>query len=465
MKKVTLTLVIFFITSIIVGLVGCKKDIDIDGSKNVSSGISVLEAKSWFVNGPVAFDKKIHELPNTFLPQNAPLRIFSRMTKIENKLKWEEAESYKINDIEYLIVPIVANLKKYGDNYELVKSAIFYRSSGKVIKMNIIELFSKKGTSLNGNSKEIIRIAFLNKMTHKNVGFERLNANIFFYDEVYRRIASYDFNDGTFKVSEIILKNIKKDETNIKSGSLTENLNGEDCQTWNVYLDTYLDGELISHEWIGSYDVGNCVGDDPEEEMPEGEGGGSGGEEVNNYMSDPCKNAALAAINTVGINNTISQFYNAISTSAIPVNITFLEASVPGGGPAATVPMGNNSYVIALSNDVLYNNTFMSQEAWGAIIAHEILHVFILNSPLLSLNSNQHATIFSSFINSTSSLLQSGFGMTPANATKLALNGLSDLWTLGNFSSLCTSIYGYNTTQLQDTYDEYTIGTSGIRCN
>lgn len=385
-------------------------------------------------------------------------------------MDWEGAVFYNQEGVEYLIVPVTTNLKKYGKDYETAKSIVFYKEEGDKIKMNIIEVLSEKGTSLRGKANEVMATAFFNRIKNKKEQVAVINANIFFYDEAYNSISNNEFKNGVLGLSAKHLQNRKNDKIGNAVTSSTVNSVGEGCQTWNVYLEHRDEfGTLVYSEFLFSYEVGNCGGDPNEEELPEGEIGGGGDDGVINGMTDPCKNAALTAISAIGINNTISQFYNAVSSSGSPITIVFTESdNISSGGPAQTTSMGNNIYHTTLNNGTAYSSANMSQEAWGAILAHEILHVFIDGGGFANVSYNNfphHLIIFTNLINTTSNLLHSAFGLDNAIATQLALNGLADLWTLGNFDSLSLSQYGYTLAQVQLTFSQYSIGGLGIRCN
>ena len=82
------------------------------------------------------------------------------------------------------------------------------------------------------------------------------------------------------------------------------------------------------------------TGSGDETEDPYGDSGDGGGsfDNVINLIQDTCRNAALNAISAIGINNTISQFYNAVSSSSSPITMVFTESSSLSG-PAYTLPM------------------------------------------------------------------------------------------------------------------------------
>ncbi|MBP6024406.1 hypothetical protein [Ferruginibacter sp.] len=477
---ITKPIAILFI-SILLVMSACQKQIDVvyDDIANLQN--FKTEAKAWFTNGVVLQEKKLLDLPHNILPENAPERLFARMGKIEKKLEWENAELYNRDDVQYLVVPITTNLKKYSNDYEIAKSIVFYKLNGGEMNMTVIELLSKKGTSFDGKANEILAAAFINKVKDKKEAVPVINASLFFYDKHYKNIGSYEFNNGAFTPSrkKLIIKNqsgIGVNDSQINPGLSTPN---SSCETWYVVYDWRDEnGNLISWEILYSYFVGDCTAgnEDPEEEMPEGVGaGGWNGifleDWVLNLVNDTCQNAALTAISGVGINNTISQYYNGFSTPNSPINLTFVPGSVSGGGPAVTTPTGNHHYTTTLSNDQLaYGSFLMSQEAWGAIIAHEILHIYISEGNISNIQPNtlaHHQAIFVNLITTTRDLLHNAFGLDNTVATKLALNGMADLWQNMpyTFDNLCMTLYGYTQAQINATFAQYTTGLLGTRCN
>lgn len=108
----------------------------------------------------------------------------------------------------------------------------------------------------------------------------------------------------------------------------------------------------------------------------------------------------------------------------------------------------------------------MSREAWGVIIAHELLHLVITKENLNELGSQyDHMFIFTSFVEPVRDLLVEAFGITESDALKLSLSGINDLWAYGDFEQLCTTRYGVSFTAMNNTLDSYTKGTGGTKCN
>jgi hypothetical protein len=273
MKHLSLRSILALFASVILVLTACQKNSDLDNLETTTSKDFVTEAKAWFANGPVSKENRLLSQPTSVLPLNAPQRIFARMGKIQKKLIWENAQHYNTEGLEYLVVPVDKNLKKYGNDYELAQSIVFYENNGSEMRMNVVEVLSKKGTSLQDKATEIVATAFRNSIKHKNEQVLGINATVFFYNDEYKAIGNYEFSNGNFIPYPGKLQNKRMDgESQTVNSSLIES---ELCQVWNVYLNTYDEwGVLISQVFLFSYEVGNCGGDPNEEQLPEGEGGG-----------------------------------------------------------------------------------------------------------------------------------------------------------------------------------------------
>lgn len=176
--------------------------------------------------------------------------------------------------------------------------------------------------------------------------------------------------------------------------------------TWEYLYSFCLDGGEGQQQCRGAI---NAAGRNIQIECGGGSGGGGTPAEVINLLTNPCKIAALNAITQSGVNNIISNFYNnTILPSHAPITLLIGESPFINNA-GLTVNMGNNVWSMTLNNGPGYENQYMSQEAWGAIIAHEILHVYLGNQnidPIMQANVAHHQTIFSQFVNEISSLLR-----------------------------------------------------------
>jgi hypothetical protein len=204
-------------------------------------------------------------------------------------------------------------------------------------------------------------------------------------------------------------------------------------------------------------------------------------QQVTNNLKSPCLEAALSKVTSASINNLISNFYNNFAVGPkSQINIEIDEQSnltstrTDGSGIVDIIPArgthnpNTNNYVITLNNGYLTDNIHnMSQEVWGQIIIHEILHILIYeNQPAIAAQGTlyDHAFIFKNLITPTRDLLMSSFGISQDDAIDLALNGLGDLWQFSDFATLCNSVYGRSQSQINTAMDDYSKNSKGIKC-
>jgi hypothetical protein len=108
----------------------------------------------------------------------------------------------------------------------------------------------------------------------------------------------------------------------------------------------------------------------------------------------------------------------------------------------------------------------MSQEAWGQIIIHEILHSFINRFwPQIARDHLDHLFVFKNFTEPTRDLLIKAFGMDSTTAIKLALNGIKDNWGYSDLAQMCLNKYGVTLDEIDAVYKEYTSGIKGRKCS
>ena len=222
-------------------------------------------------------EKKMLDLPFTILPQQGPQRIFARMGTLEKKLNWNEAKQYSNVGVDFLIVPLNFNLKPFGENYELARFIVFYKSKTSGITMEIVELLSKKGESFKGKQAEIIAACVNNKLAQKNENISGVNADVFFYNDQYRRVGSYEIKNGGIQKTKNRLKISDKLENNSVTNLLTTN--SSNCQFWYVVVDWYdSEGNFVYRDILYSFETGDCSGEgnngNPNEEPGEPAGGG-----------------------------------------------------------------------------------------------------------------------------------------------------------------------------------------------
>jgi hypothetical protein len=109
----------------------------------------------------------------------------------------------------------------------------------------------------------------------------------------------------------------------------------------------------------------------------------------------------------------------------------------------------------------------MSQEAWGQIIIHELLHTLIrIHQPDIAKGNLDHHSMFQNLITPAKQLLMDVFGMDSTLALRLSLSGLGGKWiSSAKFDSLSTAVYGVGLTSIDSTFAAYTRGGLGRKCN
>lgn len=316
----TLSLIII---PIILISVSCQKQFE---NSSQSEGISldnmVNQAKTWFTNGPVMHEKKMLDLPFSILPEMSSQRFFARMSKLQMKLKWENAALYNKEGIEYLVVPVEKGVKPFTKDFEIAKSFVFYIMKSGEMKMNIIEVLSKEGGSLQNMSKEIMATAFSNMIKNTKDPVTGINADVFFYNDTHQSVKSFEIKNGAWRDSKNTLL-ISQFGGEYTESSQVNKAEASDCETWYVIHSVYVDGVLVHWQILFSYQVGDCGGSSKDEELDDpygGSGDGSGGSEGNQFDLE----AENALMNEVYNTSSESIFKNVSFSTLEPV-----ESQVP----------------------------------------------------------------------------------------------------------------------------------------
>lgn len=265
----------------------CQKQVDTQLEEPLLAENFAAEAKAWFANGPVLKEKKMLEQSFSALPENSPQRLFARIGKLQVKLQWNDAKQYNRNGLEYLVVPVSLNSKLFGSDYDFAKVVVFSKNKTGVIKANVLEILSKKGTSLNRKQTEMAATAFYNRELNKEEKIAGLDAYIFFYDENYKKQNGFEVTNGAWEATKTTLV-VGKNNQNAGISNTTESGN---CVLWGVFENYYdYNGIFLYSVLLYTYWVGDCDGDgipDPitiEYGDPEGcIGGGCGGGEEGDY--------------------------------------------------------------------------------------------------------------------------------------------------------------------------------------
>jgi len=270
------------VLSFILLFTSCQKQIDTAFEEPVTKDNFVAESKAWFASGPVMAEKKMLELPFTILPQQAPQRLFARINKLEKKLIWEDAKLYNNAAGNYIIVPLNYSLKPIGENYELARAAVFYKTNTDPIQMNIVEVLSKRGESFKGKQAVTIEVSVYNKLAQKNKSITGIDADVFFYNDRYRRVASFELNAGQWSISKNALQLKANSNINLTDNNTSNSTSGEACQLWGHFR-IYWENGVMYEELLYTFYVGDCSGGgsgNPTEEPSETAGGAGEGSQI-----------------------------------------------------------------------------------------------------------------------------------------------------------------------------------------
>lgn len=193
---------------------------------------------------------------------------------------------------------------------------------------------------------------------------------------------------------------------------------------------------------------------------------------VHNQLVNICMDSAFKKVTADTIKALLKKvFNNTFVAPESPFMVTIKEgANLTSGGkivPAYTVRIDSLHWEIVLNNTYFTKpGDNMSQEGWGQIIIHEMLHTFIrVYLPEITDSNLDHVSIFRDWATMSKQFLQEAFGMQEGLALRLALSGIKDNWKYSNFDSLSVAKYGVGLTSIDSTFDAYTKGGLGRKCN
>lgn len=254
-------------------LSSCQKQADVEASlQDQQAAITVAEAEAWFSNTVVKKEKEMLAQTYTVVPEKSSSRLFARMAKLQHKLLWQDAEVVNKQGLQFVVVPVTANKQLKSSEYEMSRAFVFYKNKDNKMSMNVVELMSEKGKTLDGRSADIIATAFYNRMAATKETVAGVNATVFFYNDAYQSQDSYTMRNGVWSSANTNLE-ITNSATGLKN---TESISTEadGCTRWYVVRFNYEDGALVSWEILYSYQEcpqgGGGTNTDPMTEDPNG---------------------------------------------------------------------------------------------------------------------------------------------------------------------------------------------------
>jgi hypothetical protein len=120
------------------------------------------------------------------------------------KIDWNSVEKYKIDKVNYLVVPVKENIKPFNNkSFEFFRKLVFYNPAGGEVKMTVLEVLGNKNASLGSDLSSITRTALENRFGNKSDAIGNLNASVLFFNNNYGRDTSYSLTDGRWASARI----------------------------------------------------------------------------------------------------------------------------------------------------------------------------------------------------------------------------------------------------------------------
>ncbi len=492
----------------------CRKfDLGASEKTKKDNPFNVKNAKEWW------FGEFKKSTAYRQINENSPLFVKLDNNTVNKIPSWKRAVEYKIGKWDIVETPLF-----YSEQKVLLPSmqALNYEERLKVANSTITRMLLIKLP----NDSVVVRtmtvvptLQYASKINYDISGFrfnkflKDFDGYIFISDWSGKLINSFNLRKGNVGKKLKFVKNENITHKAIEANSAVMSSGGM-CLEWVPNMVRGCIGipdgdeppELDCEEWRedgGSYEFVECEGGegDPHGDCytnggtPEecacmmmgigcNDGGGNGDgnndpppsnqdavDEIINLLNDLCKHNALLSISNPKIQNFVTSYYNKFLLPIdSKISLTFKEANnLTHNGvfvPAYSVETSPGNWEISLSSNYFTGTGFsMSTEAWGAIIAHEILHVVIKEEELHDLGTAlDHGLMFRNFTEPLRDLLVDAFGLSSEEATELALSGINDMWAYPDFETLSIREYGVSFADMDATFTKYTKGDGGVKC-
>jgi hypothetical protein len=445
---------------------GCQKEIsDQNGSTDLTATVLSSKVNNWLDNQQA---------------QSATGRK-EKIQQLQQNLDFDKLHVETLNAGEQLIVVPVKNGYKTVNNKDksVSNTAVFILDkSGTIRQGNVVQY--AKGTADGDNSfpNNTITKIYNNQKIEGSGKFTLLSI----YDKFEYELA---YNSGSLQ------------STGYMQSKISANGRTSSCIAWYLVTTTfYSDGTQETTEtFLGAtcYESG-CYPNDPNLqsldclEPGSGNGGEGGGlinelvtvDSVEKNLADSCFINVVNKITSANFKNQIRRLFNETYVgTGHQANLRFEENSnltnADGSVGAAKSSIAPYTWVIEL-NPNYGNGSSVSEEYWGSVIIHELVHSFIrlydTNNPPLS-DFEHHEVIFRKWIKQMSDFMQQAFSMNENDAKALALGGLDEVLkeVVGNdyvfkqkYENMAQTKYGIQLSAAQSTRNEYKDGTKGLTC-
>ncbi len=157
--------------------------------------------------------------------------------------------------------------------------------------------------------------------------------------------------------------------------------------------------------------------------------------EVIKELPSPCPSASYDKLTAPRLKNVLVNMYTETFVGTGSTHSLYIHevSGLPATKPAESGPLSTNSNIWEIRLNADQTNLY-TQEYWGSLILHEIVHGFIRKNNLafnaINTFDNNHKAMLTSWINLSERALIESYGLSPYNARALALGGLDNVFTM-----------------------------------
>ena len=194
-ERVTLLSFLFMAVGTLMLVNGCSKMNTRENTTLAESELS--ETARNYMSGLADKEKEMTTQPSAEQPVKGIKNRVTPFTKMNALMMWDKATAQQQGDLNYVLVPLKEALKPFANKgYEFFRNVIFYKDKDGKSNMTIVEVLSKKDESLGNDLQQIAITAFENKYFSKSQPIGALNASVFFFNEAYKQVASFQLQNG-----------------------------------------------------------------------------------------------------------------------------------------------------------------------------------------------------------------------------------------------------------------------------
>ncbi len=209
--------------------VSCKKT---DSTISPEAGKEIQSARSWFIKEVVQKEKDFLQLKKWTNTKDSVARLFSRMTKLEKAVEWNQAKSFSDQGWDLVIAP-VEELEAGFVNKKFLRgrAIVIFTNPDGVRDLTIVEVLLKPGSSV--DLIRLVQAGFLNRHQLAADRTGNLNAELLFYDRDYRHETSRRLVNGNWEGSKYKLSiKVGSASKSRMMASFSQSTSCSNCSTW-----------------------------------------------------------------------------------------------------------------------------------------------------------------------------------------------------------------------------------------